>query len=178
MNAYVLKNGESLIVREAKSTDAEAVLVHMKSVGDESDTLTFDSTEITRGKEEQAKLIQESSEAENKIFLVATIDDEMVGVMNVHAVNRARLKHVGEFGISVRKAHWQKGIALHMMNYMLQWAKENPVIRKINLRVLKHNIPAIQMYKKLGFEEEGVLRRDFFLNGKFYDCQLMGKFID
>lgn len=178
MKRVQLKNGEELTVREALPADAKGVLNHMRKVGDESDTLTFSSKEIIREVEEQAKIIQENLDTENKVFILALLGDELVGVMNVTASNRARLKHVGEFGISVRKVHWQKGIATFMLNYMMEWAEANSILRKINLRVLAHNTGAIGLYEKLGFEREGILRSDFYLDDKYHDCVLMGKYVD
>lgn len=52
------------------------------------------------------------------------------------------------------------------------------VERKINLRVRTDNAAGIKLYKKLGFLEEGKLKRDFCIDGEFYDSLLMGLLID
>lgn len=37
---------------------------------------------------------------------------------------------------------------------------------------------AINLYKKFGFEVEGLIRRSFFVNGTYYNAYHMGKIID
>jgi len=61
---------------------------------------------------------------------------------------------------------------------MLDWAKTSGVIRKINLNVQTNNEVAIALYEKFGFEKEGTIRRDLYVDGKFYDAYAMGILID
>lgn len=46
-------------------------------------------------------------------------------------------------------------------------------IERIYLRVLTHNEPAIQLYRKIGFVEEGVQRQATFKNGRYHDLLMM-----
>jgi RimJ/RimL family protein N-acetyltransferase len=46
------------------------------------------------------------------------------------------------------------------------------------LKTRTDNFKAIKLYKKLGFEEEGMLKRDILINGTFYDTLCMGMMID
>lgn len=86
--------------------------------------------------------------------------------------------HIGDFGVTVRKDHWGKGIGSSLIETMLKWAKASDVIRKINLNVQTNNETAIALYKKFSFEIEGTIRRDSFIDGKFYDAYAMGILID
>ena len=178
MQTILLKNKEQLIIREATKEDASRAIDYIKKVGDETDFLTFAGDELSREKSEQEKIIEDHRIAENQIFLVAEIGNEIVGLLNVATRKRERLKHVGEFGISVLKAHWGKGIASIMLKIMINWAKENKIITKLNLQVLSHNESAIKLYKKHGFEMEGCMRRDFYIKGQYYDAYFMGMLID
>jgi RimJ/RimL family protein N-acetyltransferase len=45
---------------------------------------------------------------------------------------------------------------------------------RIELRVIDNNIRAKEIYKRLGFAEEGRLRRAAFVNGKPVDVMIMG----
>lgn len=47
-------------------------------------------------------------------------------------------------------------------------------IRRLTLRVLSTNAPARALYKRAGFEVEGVLREAFWLEGAYVDDVLMG----
>jgi RimJ/RimL family protein N-acetyltransferase len=42
----------------------------------------------------------------------------------------------------------------------------------------RQGIGSIALYRKLGFEEEGLLRRRYFINGRYIDAMLMGLDLD
>ena len=178
MKTIILKNGELLTIREAKENDAQAIIEFVKAVGDESDNLTFSGSEFNKTIEEEKAILRDHAEQENQIFVIAFINDELVGQMNAHASSKPRLRHACEFGISTRKHHWGKGIATEVLTYLIAWAKDNPVIRKVNLRANVSNKKAIALYERMGFEHEGCHKRDFFLDGEFQDAVSMGLIVD
>lgn len=55
-----------------------------------------------------------------------------------------------------------------------QWAREGKVIKKINLRVREDNLNAMRLYERFGFVKEGLLTREFLVDGHFYSAVLMG----
>jgi RimJ/RimL family protein N-acetyltransferase len=178
MNKTTLKSGEILTIREATKADASALLQHVKKVGDESDFLTFSGSEFNYSLAEEEAIIEKHRQNPNQIFLLGFVNGEVVSVMNVEASQKPRLQHIGEFGISVVKAHWGKGVGSAMIQFMIHWAKNTGLIRKINLRVVEKNTSAIHLYKKLGFEMEGRIKRDFWVNGEFQDAYCMGILIN
>ena len=175
---YTLKTGEQLIIREATRSDASDMIQYVKQVGDETDFLTFEGSQFNKSEQEEITIIQEHKDRPNQIFLLALIDEELVGMLNVVASPKPRLQHVGEFGVSVLKSHWNKGIASILIKMMISWAEESKIIKKINLKVLQNNKVALQLYKRLGFEIEGLLRRDFFIKDVYYDAYMMGMIVD
>jgi RimJ/RimL family protein N-acetyltransferase len=50
--------------------------------------------------------------------------------------------------------------------------------RKLSLRVLGTNEPAIRLYDRLGFKREGVLRAEFCIDGAYVDDVLMAKHLE
>lgn len=178
METRLLKNGESLSIREAEISDAQLVLEHLHQVGDETDFLSFSTNQINRTLKGQEEMIAAHSNYDNQVFLLAYIENELVCVMNVWAIQKPRMKHIGEFGISVIKDHWYKGIGSVMIDYMINWAKQSKVITKLNLTVQINNAPAIKLYSKKGFVKEGQIKRGTFTKGEYYDMILMGLLID
>ena len=59
----------------------------------------------------------------------------------------------------------------------MKWARGLGVV-KLELTVFPHNAPAIALYRKLGFREEGILRRRYFIDGRYIDAMLMGLDLD
>lgn len=50
-------------------------------------------------------------------------------------------------------------------------------LEKIELHVYTTNDPVIALYKKFGFEEEGVIKKYRKLDGEYFDCLSMAKFL-
>lgn len=178
MRSFSLKSGETLTIREATKEDAAAIITYVKKVGDESDFLTFSGSEFNYTVAEEEAIIEKHRTASNQLFIIGMVDQQVVSVLNLQASHKPRLRHLGDFGISVARAHWGKGIGKAMLTYMITWAKETGIIRKINLKVVEKNTGAIQLYQNLGFEMEGRIKRDFRVNGEFQDTFCMGLLID
>lgn len=178
MTTIQLSTGETLLLREAELDDAAIMIQHAKRVGDETNYLSFSGDEFRKTVEEERVIIQQHRQAVNQIFLLAFIDAQLVGMGNVMATHKARGRHFAEFGLSVIKEHWGKGIGRHMIHYFIDWARRGGVIRKLNLQVQANNERAIQLYQRLGFVEEGRLARGVYVDGQFYDLVQMGLLID
>lgn len=69
-------------------------------------------------------------------------------------------------------------IGTALLQSVIDWAKENPVIEKVALGVLATNQPAIGLYKKMGFLQEGrEIRAVKIADGKYVDMILMYSFV-
>jgi RimJ/RimL family protein N-acetyltransferase len=59
---------------------------------------------------------------------------------------------------------------------MEKWAAENGV-KRLELSVMTHNERGIALYKKMGFEIEGIKKASIFVNGVYVDEYLMSKIL-
>ena len=50
-------------------------------------------------------------------------------------------------------------------------------LEKVELEVYTTNLPAIRLYEGVGFEREGLRRRYRKLDGEYFDCLSMAKFL-
>lgn len=178
MKKVELKNGKILTVREGIKEDAKDLISFVNNVAGESDYLTFGEGEFNITVENEEKILEDYEKEKNKIFIIAEIDGEVVSMLNYTAGKRERVKHTGEFGISVKKDYWGLGIGKLMMENMIEWAKNTGIIRKINLRVRSDNERGIGLYTSLGFKKQGLITRDMIIDGHFYDSISMGLEID
>jgi RimJ/RimL family protein N-acetyltransferase len=178
MKTYSLRNGETLMLKEGRPQDAKEYIQYINQAAGESINLTFGRGQYTVSLDKQAEEIEKLYESDNQLFLLAHIDGEIVGNLTFHCGTRPRTRHTGEFGISILQKYWGQGIGKYLIAYMLEWARETKTIYKINLRVLEENNRAIELYRKMGFIEEGRIKRGFFIGEKFYDAILMGICID
>lgn len=178
MDRFILKNGKELIIRKANLEDAKKLAQYKTIVCSESDFLTYGENEVKITAEKEGRDIEEINNKNNSIIAVAILDDEIVGSIVFKTPNKIRLQHKGDMGITIRKDYWRLGIGSLLMGYLINWAKKTEIIKKINLRVRADNENAINLYKKYGFKKEGVISRDFCVNGIFYDSIFMGLEID
>ncbi|MCD3351729.1 GNAT family N-acetyltransferase [Clostridium botulinum] len=177
-NQWKNKNSSKIMIRKAVKEDSKVLIEYINKVGGESDFLTFGLGEYTRTVEEEESFIEDTLKKDNAYFIVAEDNEKIVGNLNFAGGLRERNAHVGEFGVSVLKEYWGQGIGEKLINSLIKWSKESNIIRKINLKVREDNYGAIKLYKKLGFIKEGILTREFRVNGEFFDAILMGLNID
>ena len=166
-------DGLEVIIREATKEDAKTVIDYIDKISYESDFLTFGPGEFTMTKEQQENFIDSCLKSSNKLFLIAEINGIIVGNLNFQGSEKIRCKHKGEFGVSVLKDYWGKGIGRELVLYLIDWAKKSS-FTKIQLSVREDNLSAIMLYGKLGFIKEGSISRFFYHNEVYHSAIIMG----
>jgi len=58
----------------------------------------------------------------------------------------------------------------------MEWAQGNN-IKRLELTVMKHNQAGIALYKKHGFEIEGIKKSSMLVNGSYVDEYYMAKIL-
>ena len=173
-----LKNDLTLIIRKARKDDAAKILEYLNRIAGETDYLTFGPGEFHLSVTDEENSIQDYINSANQIFLLAEIDNVVVGCLTFKAIDRPRIRHAGIFGMSVVKEYWGLGIGKILIENLIEWARLCKIIRKINLKVRADNTRAIELYKRFGFIQEGLITREHYFKGSFYDCIAMGIQID
>ncbi|MCJ7824273.1 MAG: GNAT family N-acetyltransferase [Anaerolineales bacterium] len=80
-----------------------------------------------------------------------------------------------ELGVIIgERSSWDQGFGTDVVRTLLGHAFETLNLNRVVLRVYETNLRAIQVYKKIGFIEEGRLRQDHFIDGKYVDVVIMG----
>ena len=175
---YELRTGEKLIIRTAVPDDAKALLeyAHVIFTEDLYNITTLD--EFKKTVEEEREWIQSHYDKPAHLTLTAEANGPLVGFLSFENGSRKRLAHQGTLHMGVLPQFRNKGIGTVLLKSLLGWAKENPVIEKLALEVFAANQPAIGLYKKLGFLEEGRrLRHVKIADGKYIDVILMYRFV-
>ncbi len=173
-----LPDGRAVRIRRALPEDAGAVLHYLRQVGGETDNLTFGGEGPGLTESEEREYLARVGGSDNSLAMVATVDDAIVGSLTFDGGQRQRLRHMGEFGISVAQAYAGLGIGRALIEHMLEWAERGGVVRKINLKVRADNAGAIRLYERMGWVHEGRSTRDTLIDGRFNDCLLMGRAVD
>lgn len=168
-------NGLTYTVRSAVQTDAEQLSEIRVQIDGETENMDREAGEGFIDKIGFQKIIKTDSEEMKNLFLVVEVHNRIVGFSRCEGSNLKRLSHKVEFGVCILREFWGYGMGKSLLQQSIQWADENEV-KKISLQVLETNEKAIQLYKKLGFEVEGVLKNDKRLSdGKYYNTVVMGR---
>ncbi len=175
---FTLPNQTTLIIRDAVTEDAAQLINYLNRVGGESDFLTLGDNEFDKTIAEEIEFIERVNNAANSVMLVGEVDGLIVSVLNFSGGTRPRVQHAGEFGVSVLQSYWGLGIGSKMIETLIKWAHGTAIVRKISLYVRTDNVRAIKLYRKFGFVSEGLLRRELFINGHFYDTELMSLWLE
>jgi len=97
---------------------------------------------------------------------VAISDDKVIGWCDITSLHRPVFKHVGSLGIGVISVYRGQGVGEALMCTALAKAKEIGLSR-IELSVRENNKRAIALYKKFGFEVEGLHRNAVCIDGQY-----------
>lgn len=178
MKEIVLKNGEKIVIRKALQSDAKDLVDYIHKIAGESNNLTFGEGEFNVTISQEEEMIQNVSEADNKLFLVVLKDEKIIGNLSFMGGNRPRTRHMGDLGMTVLRSYWGQGIGGALLKYLIEWSENNPIVRKINLQVKVDNENAIKLYEKFNFKNEGRIERFFLIDGEFFDAYSMGLLID
>lgn len=114
---------------------------------------------------------------QNMPHYVALVDDEIVGWCDISSLDRPVFKHAGSLGIGVVTGYRGCGLGSALLKKALEHAKRIGLTR-IELTVREHNDVAINLYKKLGFEIEGVHRNAVLINGNYENHIFMALLTD
>jgi len=114
--------------------------------------------------------------ADGQIGLVACVENEVVGQIDVHTFpNRPRRRHVGQIGMAVRDDWQGKGVGTALMQAAVDLADKWLNLTRLELEVYTDNAPAIRLYQKFGFVLEGTATLFAFRDGQFVDVHHMAR---
>ena len=171
---HQLRNGSTLMIRQAVPDDAGALVNYIDSISGESDFLTFGPGEFGLTEEQEVAILRRFCEADSELYIVGVIDNAIVAALSFSAGKRPRKLHCGEFGMTVRRERWGLGIGSLMLDTLIDWAQSSGIVKKLDLRVRTDNERAIALYQRKGFVIEGTIRKGIFFDGRYYDNYWMG----
>ena len=169
----------NLEIRRATVGDAGACIEHATRVIEEfPDNLSFAPGEFDYTLEYEQNLFAEVAASDNSVFLLALVDDQIVGLLNYTGGKRQSLRHAAVLGISVRKAWCNQGVGTALLQAAIAHARAGGVIKRLELAVYAHNARAIHVYQKLGFHQEGRRQNAVCKNGRYFDDLIMALLLD
>lgn len=162
-------------VRVAEPGDAERLVELAREVGSEQEGWLITAGQWRSASAERRYLKAIRKHPDAAVF-VAESNGGIVGRLSISRDAHPASDHVADLGLMVSRAHRRQGIGLALMETAEQWAREAGV-RKLELHVFPHNVPAIRLYEKLGYEREGLRRGHYRRGDDLIDAILMAKVV-
>jgi RimJ/RimL family protein N-acetyltransferase len=106
-------------------------------------------------------------EDDNVRFAIETLDRVLVGSLNVHGADTRN--GTFEYGITVGRDHWGQGYAADAIRVLLRFYFRERPYQKANATVYAFNEGSLALHRKLGFIEEGRIRRNYYTGGEYHD---------
>jgi ribosomal protein S18 acetylase RimI-like enzyme len=171
MSEFIAKDGRTVVIRKLRLEDLDGLLELVNSTVREGAPINR-MTELSRT-EEIEFLPRRLAEIErgDTVQFIAEVDGEVVGNAEVRR-HVGRQSHVGIMGMSVKSSFRRIGIGARLLEEMISEAKKQG-LRVITLQVNETNLPAIALYRKLGFKETGRIPKAVYWNGKCVDDIIM-----
>jgi RimJ/RimL family protein N-acetyltransferase len=167
--------GERIRLRPMHTDDVELWLAEERS---DSEGVRFLNAGMDLPKSDHAaksfaeRYAEFNNQAERIMFSVETIEDELVGGINIHSMNQK--SGTFETGSRIYSAFRGQGYGFEAKLIILRYAFHELRFQKYNIRCLETNNAMIKHATRLGCQAEGRIRRHIYTDGHYYDELIFG----
>ncbi len=151
-------------IRELKEKDADGMLLWMH---DDKTKDIFIKNFYNYNEKDVLNFINYKNDKYNINYACVDDEDKYLGTISLKNIDYDNLN--AELAISFIKDAQGTGAAQFAMNEILKIGFNILKLKKIYLNVLSSNIRAINFYKKMGFNEEGIFKNHVKKNNKYID---------
>jgi RimJ/RimL family protein N-acetyltransferase len=163
-------------IRQIRETDAEAYLNLKRRLDYETSFMLFEPGERKESVEKTRNGIREMLSRDHHLIWVAEGPEGLVGYVEAVRGCVRRNRHSAYLVAGILQAWTGKGLGTKMFTVMEEWARQKG-IHRLELTVMTHNRAGIALYRKMGFEVEGVKRHSLRVAGEYVDEYLMAKLL-
>jgi len=108
-----------------------------------------------------------------KIWVAINEENKIVGHIDIRSLNQLNTEHRVLLGMGVDRNFRNLKIGQKLLEFIIDYCRNNQKISWIDLQVLTDNIPAIRLYKKMKFEQLSITKDMFRIDNISYDYTSM-----
>jgi RimJ/RimL family protein N-acetyltransferase/predicted enzyme related to lactoylglutathione lyase len=168
---------EEIEVREIQEEDAEAFLDLLTRIDAETDFMLVEAGERATTVMEQRERIKGLLSKENQTVLVASRTEQLVGYLAAIGGEFRRNRHRAYLVVGVLQAFTGRQIGTRLFTALEIWARRHG-IERLELTVRTDNERGTGLYRKMGFEIEGLKRRSLKVKGRCVNEYYMAKILE
>ena len=168
---------ESVVsVRRATTNDARALIELLGHLAVETDFMVVTAPHPRRDLTAVVDYLRASAQSMTNVTFVALADSKIVGMLVTSGDPHPAKIGTIDVDLGVRVDWHRRGLGRSLLSAAEDWAV-NQRVRRLQLRVMTHNAPAIALYKSFGFEIEGTLRDHLKIKDRYVDQYVMAKLL-
>ncbi|MBN1921031.1 MAG: GNAT family N-acetyltransferase [Anaerolineae bacterium] len=122
------------------------------------------------------KRATEEAKNDEFFFAVEAIEGILAGIINTHSCDR----RVGcfKYGVSIAPAFRGRGYAAEAVLLVLRYFFDELHYQKVTADVYAYNLTSTRFHERLGFVQEGRIRRVVFSQGQHFDMLVFGMTVE
>ena len=158
-------------VRPADPKDAALLVALAESVGSEPEGWLI-SDSRWRSVADERRYVRAVRKHPDAAVFVAENERGIVGRLSIARDPHPASRHVADLGLMVAADARRQGVGWALLEQATAWARDTGVT-KLELHVFPHNEPALRLYEKFGFVQEGYRKNQYRRGQEFVDAILM-----
>lgn len=170
----MLRDGCACLLRSPEPEDAEEILRHLRQTSGETKFLSRYDDEFRMSVADEVKFLKKTADDPKSMMIAAFSDGRIAATAGFSPVAPyERYRHRAEFGISVKKEYWNRGIGSVVLQEIIRSARAAGY-EFLELEVVTENERAVRLYQKYGFICYGTREKSFrYRDGSFGAEHLM-----
>ncbi len=147
----------NVITRPPQMTDLPKLLQFINDLTDEDVMIASARKQTLQEEKEWLTNALEKITHKEEVYLLAFDEhNNLLGTTHIFK-KKGRLSHIGTLGISIAKIARGKGLGKLLMTEIIAIAQKELGIDMVTLTCFSINVPALRLYKSLGFTQFGLL---------------------
>jgi ribosomal protein S18 acetylase RimI-like enzyme len=165
-----------MLIRHIELEDAAQYLTLHQRLDEESIFRLYEPGENEMTLAEQQEAIKRVLNSPNSTILVAESGDKLVGYLLAEGRSPRRICHTVHISLAILREFTGRGVGTMLFAELERWARDRG-LHRLQLTVMVNNPAGIALYKKMGFEVEGIKRHSLLVDGEYIDDIYMAKLI-
>ena len=121
---------------------------------------------------QQEEFFEEGVSSDENVTLAICVEEEIIGIVSLEDVEQD--VRTADIGIWISTDHHGNGYGTEAAEIITNYGFNELNYHRIYARANEDNIGSQKIWKKLGFQEDGVLREQTFNEGEFKDIHIYG----
>jgi len=159
-------NQSAYIIRALEASDARSFIHLQEEIFQQTDFMYNMQNELDLTVQQLRKDLVYWKQLKNRTILLCILNGIFAGYAVIHGYKHSKVKHVAAVHLAVKEEYQQQGLGSALMKAVESWSKQRHISR-LELTVMEHNDRALNLFKKLGFQQEGIRLNAIKLNDAF-----------